>query len=285
MNRYEQLKRGESKIAVLGLNTEGLRYSLELAKRFPTYIFDRSLPANLSLDQFLSLRGIELNTDYKSFQLAPSGGELRAAGVFYLNGLSYSKMDWESIRDTARIIGQNLSVGDWVILGPHIDPDLAEVLLLELFEKNSGLRIGNGFEVAFHPAVVGSLNFENLGNEMKLSHNLIISQVEKILNFRKKNDYDTNQINYQHLDQELLRIKSKVQSLWIPMLNGMTKETFTEFVDLSIHKGFLDAYSHLRLSTESKVNWKRFFEMVLRAGIKSEFAKIIKSDYDLKLAV
>jgi len=285
MNRYEQLKRGESKIAVLGLNTEGLRYSLEFAKRFPTYIFDRSLPANLSLDQFLSLRGIELKTDYKSFQLAPSGGELRAAGVFYLNGLSYSKMDWESIKDTARIIGQNLSVGDWVILGPHIDPDLAEVVLLELFEKNSGLRIGNGFEVAFHPAVVGSLNFENLGNEMKLSHNLIISQVEKILNFRKKNDYDTNQINYQHLDQELLRIKSKVQSLWIPMLNGMTKETFKEFVDLSIHKGFLDAYSHLRLSTESKVNWKRFFEMVLRAGIKSEFAKIIKSDYDLKLAV
>lgn len=282
MNRYEELKRKETHIAVLGLNTEGLRYAVEFSSRFSTMIQDEVISSNISLDQFLSSRNLNISQDKHKLVLANHPGDLRAAGVFYLNGLSSSIMDWGSVKNAAKLIGQSLNVGDWVIFGPHIDPDLAEVVLLEILQKNSGLRLGNGFEIAFHPAIVGKHNFENMGNEMKMSHNLIVSQVEQILNLKKKEEFDTNQITYQNHDNEVKRIKGKIKELWIPMLNDMTRETFMEFVELSINQRFLDAYSHLRLSTETHVNWRRFFDLVLQFGIKSELEGVLKDRFIAK---
>jgi hypothetical protein len=276
MNRYAELKRKETHIAVLGLNTEGIRYALDFSSRFSTMIHDKVVPSTINLNEFLESRGLEVNLDKHKLILANQAGDLRAAGIFYLNGLSNSMLDWGSVKDAASLIGKSLNAGDWVIFGPHIDPDLAEVVLLEVIQKNSGLRLGNGFEIAFHPAVIGQHNFDRMGNEMKMSHNLIVNQVEEILNIKKVNEFDSNQINYQNLDNELKRIKGKIQELWIPMLNDMTRETFQEFVELSINKKFLDAYTHLRLSTETHVNWKRFFDLVLQFGIKSELEGVLE---------
>lgn len=275
MNRYKELKCKETQIAVLGLNTEGLSYALDLSSRFSTMIHDQSISYNLDLNTFLSSKDLSVDLDKHKLILANQNGDLRAAGVYYLNGLSSSVMDWASIKASASLIGKSLNNGDWVIFGPHIDPDLAEVVLLECFQKNSGLRLGKGFEIAFHPAAVSQHNFENIGNEMKMSHNLIVNQVEGILNIKKNQEFGSNQINYQNLDNELNRIKGKVNELWIPMLNDMTSETFSEFVELSINKKFLDAYSHLRLSTETHVNWKRFFDFVLHFGIKQDLEDIL----------
>ncbi len=283
MNRYNELELKETRIAVLGLNTEGLRYGLDFAGRFHTVLYDEVLPQDLRLEDFLLGRGIESGIDQNLVQLGHSESDLRSAGVFYLNGLSSSVMDWESIKRTATIIGKSISVGDWIILGPHIDPDLAEVVLLDIIERRSGLKLGVGFEMAFHPNAVGSHNFANMGNEMKMSHNLIIDHVERILSIRRGGrDFGSSQLNYKNLEAELLGIRDKVRELWIPMLNGMTRETFQEFFDLSVNNGFLDVYSHLRLSTESKVNWRRFFGLVLQFGVRKELEDLIIMDQHLK---
>lgn len=283
MNRYQELSKKQTKIAVLGLNSEGLRYAFDFAKRFDTILHDTVVAENTSITDFLISRNLESKKDnFPNLAMAQNASDLRAAGVYYLNGLSGSIMDWDSIKASAALIGKSLNVGDWVIFGPHIDADLAEVVLLELLEKNSGLRLGQGFEIAFHPSVIESHNFDNMGNEMKMSHNLIVNEVERILNLKRKDEFGTNLINYQNMDSELNRIKNKVRELWIPMLNDMSRETFGEFVELSMHKGFLDAYSHLRLSTETHVNWRRFFNLVLRFGVKKELEEVILFQNNLK---
>jgi len=283
MNRYQELSKKQTKIAVLGLNSEGLRYALDFAKRFETILYDTVVPENTSIDDFLISRNLDGHGHKVSnLEMAQNASDLRAAGVYYLNGLSGSIMDWDSIKASASLIGKSLNVGDWVVFGPHIDADLAEVVLLELLEKNSGLKMGQGFEIAFHPSVINTHNFDNMGNEMKMSHNLIVNEVERILNLKPKDQFGTNLINYQNMDSEMNRIKNKVRELWIPMLNDMTRETFCEFMELSINKGFLDAYSHLRLSTETHVNWRRFFNMVLRFGVKKELEEVILFQNNLK---
>tara|TARA_Y100000588_G_C14140828_1_gene875989 strand:+ start:337 stop:1191 length:855 start_codon:yes stop_codon:yes gene_type:complete len=284
MNRYEQLKRQETHIAVLGLNVEGIRYALSFSKRFKTLIYDQVIPEGVRLQDFLIARSLDINPEEHKIELANHSGDLRAAGVFYLNGLSTSIMDWASIKDSATEIARSLNVGDWVVFGPHIDPDLAEVVLVEILERNSGLKLGSGFEIAFHPLVLDQHNFSNMSNEMKMSHNLIVDEVERILDLKKKNEFGSNQINYQNQESELKRIQDKIKELWIPMLNDMTRETFMEFMQLSMHNGFLDAYGHLRLSTETRVNWRRFFKLVLQFGIKAELRGLLRQQQD-RLAV
>ncbi|MCR9153858.1 MAG: hypothetical protein NXI09_07095 [Bacteroidetes bacterium] len=275
MNRYQELNRKETKIAVLGLNTEGIRYALDFAQRFKTTVYDETTSTASNIQDLLLSKDLDLDLSNFEIDLAHNESDLRAAGVFYLNGLSTSVMDWESIKRSASKIGKSLSVGDWVILGPHIDADLAEVVLLEIIQKSSGLKLGSGFEMCFHPSAVDMNNFNNMGNDLKMSHNLIVSEVEKILSRKRKNEGGASYISYQNLDAELTEIKNKIRQLWIPMLNNMTRETFGEFVNLSMNSGFLDAYSHLRLSNESKVNWRRFFKLVLRFGIKEELEEVL----------
>lgn len=275
MNRLQDLKKKNSKIAVIGLNTEGMRYAMDFASRFDTLVFDEQLDAGWTADDILLNQDWSKKKIKNEFILGHSENDLLSAGVYYLNGLSSSLMDWDSIKRGATLIGKCLSPGDWIVLGPHIDPDLAEVVLLEIIERNSGLKMGEGFELAFHPLVITEHNFTNMSNEMKMSHNLIVGQVEQIFNLRQQGQFQTSQINYQNLETEMTRIRNKVKELWIPMLNDMTSETFQEFVDLSINNGFLDVYGHLRLSNESHVNWRRFFQMVQQFGIKQELQDLL----------
>lgn len=275
MNRLQDLKKKTSKIAVLGLNTEGMRYAMDFASRFDTIVYDEQLSIDWTADDLLINFDISKKKIKNEFVLGHSESDLRSAGVFYLNGLSTSLMDWDSIKRGAAVVGKCLTPGDWIVLGPHIDPDLAEVVLLEIIERNSGLKLGEGFEMAFHPLVVSEHNFTNTCNEMKMSHNLVVEQVEQIFNLRRFGQKESSQINYQNLESEMTRIRKKVKELWIPMLNDMTRETFMEFVDLSMNNGFLDVYGHLRLSNESHVNWRRFFHLVSQGEIKAEHQQVL----------
>jgi len=112
-----------------------------------------------------------------------------------------------------------------------------------------------------------------LGNEMKMSHNLIINQVEEILDQKHKDKFTSNQINYLDEEKELSRIHSKIKELWVPMLNEMDSTTFNDFVEQT-NKGFLNVYSHLRFSNEIKVNYYRFFKIAKKYGLKHSVAKL-----------
>jgi UDP-N-acetyl-D-galactosamine dehydrogenase len=279
MNRYKELIEKQTKIAVIGLNKDGIKQALNLSQRHQTLIFDEVIPEDSSKTEFLFSRGLQGNkSSFTTIELATTSSDLRGAGVFYLNGLSNSIMDWASIKRAAVRIAQSLTFGDWIVLGPHIDPDLTEVVVLEIIERNSGLKLGHGFEIAFHPSKMAQHNFTNTSNELKMSHNLIVKHVEEIFNFRLKNEFGTNQISYQNIDAELVKIESHIKTLWIPMLNDMTRETFLEFIQLSMNTGFLDAYGHLKLSTESHVNWRRFFRLVLKFDLKEELTAELLMD-------
>lgn len=269
MNRYQELLQFDTKLAVLGINENSLKLALQTAEHFPVMVMDSISLNPQTLDTFLSRKGLYL-TDLKdkSLELGQSSADLRSAGIYYLNGITSKVMDWASIKTTAALIGKSLNVGDWVVFGAHIDPDMAEVVLVDILESTSGLQLGAGLEIAFDPNCLAQVNFDNMSNEMKLSHNLIISEVEKIFNTKVGGEFGSNQIQYRDSKIEINQIKAKIVELWVPMLNEMTPGTFREFVELSIKKSFLDAYSHLKLSTESKVNWRRFFEIATGSGLE-----------------
>lgn len=277
MNRLEDLKNRRCKVAVLGMNQNGLKVALSISKRFPVQISDKNINPSSSVEGFLMSRGMSqdsISHKYSNISFVKSPADLRSAGVYYLNGLSTSLVDWTEIKAITAQVGSALKPGDWVIFGEDIDPDLAEVILLDILESKSGLSLGQGFELAFSPNLLSHRNFANLGNEMKMSHNLIINQVEEILDQKHKDEFTSNQINYLDEEKELNRIHSKIKELWVPMLNEMDSTTYDDFVEHTVNKGFLDVYSHLRFSNEIKVNYYRFFKIAKNFGLKHSVAKL-----------
>lgn len=277
MNRLEDLKNNRSSVAVVGINQNGLRVALSIAKKYPVQLADQHINHKLTVEDFLLSRGVASNSrvnENKNISLAKDTSDLRSNGIFYLNGLSTSLVDWTEIKSSAAKIGSAIKPGDWIIFGEDIDPDLAEVVLLDIIEAKSGLSLGQGFELAFSPKLLKHRNFANLGNEMKMSHNLIINMVEEILGQKHKDEFSSNQINYLDEEKELNRIHSKIEELWVPMLNEMDSTTFNDFVEHTVDKGFLDIYSHLRFSNEIKVNYYRFFKIAQKLGLKHKVERL-----------
>jgi hypothetical protein len=277
MNRLDDLKKSQTSVAVLGMNRNGLHVALSIAKNFPTLISDSTINPQSKVEDFLMSRGLSLDSkviESANIGLSKSNSDLRSAGVYYLNGLSTSLVDWAEIKATTARVAESLSPGDWVIFGEDIDPDLAEVILVDILESKSGLTLGEGFEVSFSPKLLAHRNFANLGNDMKMSHNLIISQVESILGHQNKDEFESNQINYLDEEKEMSRIQSKIKELWVPMLNEMDSTTFIDFVEHTVHKNFLDVYSHLRFSNEIKVNYYRFFKIAKDLGLKHSLGQL-----------
>jgi len=277
MNRLEDLKNRNCEVAVVGINQNGLRAALAISKSFPVQLTDKNINPNSTVEGFLESRGVSMEliaSKLPNIRIVKSAADLHSAGVYYLNGLSTSLVDWTEIKSITAQVGSALKPGDWVIFGEDIDPDLAEVILLDILEAKSGLSLGQGFEIAFSRKLLGHRNFANLGNEMKMSHNLIINQVEEILDQKHKDEFMSNQINYLDEEKELSRIQSKIKELWIPMLNEMDSTTFDDFVEHTVNKGFLDVYSHLRFSNELKVNYYRFFKIAKYFGLKHSVAQL-----------
>lgn len=258
-------------MAVLGLNQKGVKAALLISENFPVQLVDKKINPKALVADFIESRGFTQDSNaaaISNMKIARTSQDLRSAGVFYLNGLSTSRVDWSEIKALTAHVGSAIKPGDWVVFGEDIDPDLAEVDLLDILENKSGLKIGEGFEIAFSPKLLSHRNFDNLGNGMKMSHNLIINQVEEILGDKYQDEFKSNQINYLDEEKELNRIHSKIKKLWVPMLNEMDSTTFKDFVEHTVYKSFLDVYSHLRLSNETKVDYFRFFKIANSLGLK-----------------
>jgi hypothetical protein len=279
MNRLDDLRKNRTSVAVLGINQNGLEIALSIAKNFPVIISDTNINPEVKVQDFLLSRGLSVDskiTEKGNISLSESKTDLSSAGVFYLNGLSTSLVDWTEIKATTGRAAASLSAGDWVIFGEDIDPDLAEVILVDILESKSGLTLGAGFEVSFSPKILAHRNFANLGNDMKMSHNLIISHVETILGHENQDEFKSNQINYLNEIKEVSRIHSRIKDQWVPMLKEMDSNTFSDFVEQTVHKSFRDVYSHFRFSNEIKVNYYRFFKIAKRKGLKHSLSQFSK---------
>lgn len=264
MNQLEKLRSKTAKVAVLGLNSEGLKYINLGCNKFDTLAFDHN--ATLSTSVVAMLAKMVAKRD--NLHITTDSAELRACGVFILNGVSGPNIDWNEVKTYARVLASNMPVGSWIVFGAHIEPDLAEVVLIPLIEQISGLKLGSGFEVSFMPDKVKDYNLSNLGNQIKMSHNLIVDSVNKVLCGTKSSL--AHRISYQSYAQELRWLEDRIKNSWVPMLNRMSAETFSEFLDQTVNDSFLDIYEHLKLSNERTVDYVRFLELALKNGLKHE---------------
>jgi hypothetical protein len=152
---------------------------------------------------------------------------------------------------------------------------VVEVLAVNILEKYSGFRLSESFHIAFAPPFVDDHPWDKLSNELKMSHNLIINALEPLFKDRgKAKDF---RLSYRSESMELQNIEEQVKKTWVPALNQMTSETFSEFVRAAYYEEFLEPYNNLRLASEWQVDINRFFNFALRNGLNTSAIEILES--------
>ena len=247
-------------MTVIGLNQKSHNLAKELGYKYKVLAYDPHLEKNFNIS------------------FSPEGGKgkagedelssmLKNSVIFYLCGSSTFITNWEQVRENALLVGEYLKEGDWVIFGNDIDPDMAEIALIPILEQRSKLAVGEGFDIAFHPESVKSNNFGNLSHQIKFSHNLIIDKVSLLLSV-DKDEFKSFQLSFIDEDYQLKGIKEVIRESWVPLMNGMDSGFFENFCEACINHRFLDKYPELKLSTEWRVDYKRFFKLALDYGLK-----------------
>lgn len=176
MNQYENLEAGLSNIALFGLNPKSWDTTLNLARSYEVLVAD-----------FLATKNERAPNEMKLLQqgnlrLCQTESELNQTGVYYVDGFHLSNNDWSQLRSASKLIGKTLRVGDWIVFGPKSNPDLMETVILDRVMELSGLRLGIDFQVSFCQKLMDTAHFQNSSDYLRLSHNLIVEEVNKIFN-------------------------------------------------------------------------------------------------------
>ncbi|GFK92388.1 UDP-N-acetyl-D-glucosamine 6-dehydrogenase [Fundidesulfovibrio magnetotacticus] len=154
---FEQLKSGESRIAVVGLGYVGLPLAVALAGHFKVTGFD------------ISPRRVERLKSGVDDTGEVSAASLASADVLYshdpecLKGCgvvivavptpidSHRRPDLAPVRGASITVGRQLSPGSVVVFESTVYPGLTEEICVPLLEENSGLACGRDFFVGYSP--------------------------------------------------------------------------------------------------------------------------------------
>lgn len=277
MNQVEKILQSKANLAVVGLNEESFQLAAAWSQKVSVKLYDNRWGSQSNAQLVVNEIYAPVSASVSQAKILKSPEEWQDCGLFYFSGLSSFSSDWEDLKLSVITVAQHMPEHSWIVFGPDIDADLVEVVLVELIERHSSYRLSEGFHVAFSPHAIQKRNLENLGNEIKMSHNLIINALDPLFSNYTKGQSESNQISYQREDRELRMLEEQVKKVWVPALNQMNSETFSELVRASYQSDFLEPYKYLRLSTEWRVNVDRFFNFALRNGLKSYFQAIIEA--------
>lgn len=260
IDRLMELENGNTVLSIIGLTKESHNLAKTLGNKYQVFAIDPHLEKDFNLS-------FSPDKNKSDFENKSVDEVLNASGVFYISGSSTFVTNWEQIRENALKIGPFLKKGDWVIFGDDVEPNMAEIVLIPLLEKCSYLRVGEGFDIAFHPKVLDKFRFSNTGYQVKFSHNLIVDKVSLLLDIQK-DEFKSFNLNFVDEDYQITQIKEVIKDTWLPVLNGMDNTLFKNFIEACEKQRFLDKYPELKLSNEWRVNYKRFFKFAKELGLK-----------------
>lgn len=154
---YEALKRGQEKLAVVGLGYVGMPLAIEFAKKFSVIGFDTSAakiaryqagedPTNEVGDAAIRETTMLFTSDETELQKAKAF-IVAVPTPTYENKLP----DLRCIESATELIGRNLQRGSIVSYESTVYPGVTEDLCVPILEKQSGLKCGVDFKIGYSP--------------------------------------------------------------------------------------------------------------------------------------
>ncbi|MBI2146652.1 nucleotide sugar dehydrogenase [Candidatus Woesearchaeota archaeon] len=144
-------------ICVVGLGYVGLPLAAALSNNFLVIGFDVNTSRIKELQQGKDSSGeFSSGSSHKDTLMYTSDPiKIRAAHVVIVCVPTpiddQNKPDLQYVESASVIVGQNLSPGTVVVYESTVYPGVTEEICIPLLEKNSGLRLGEGFKVGYSP--------------------------------------------------------------------------------------------------------------------------------------
>lgn len=154
---YDRLINGEEKLALIGLGYVGMPIAVEFAKHIKVIGFNHNEnriqqyksgidPTNEVGDEAIKNTTVDFTSDETRLHEAKF---LIVAVPTPVN--SDHTPDLYPVENASRIVGRNLSKGSIVCYESTVYPGVTEDVCIPILEKESGLRCGEDFKVAYSP--------------------------------------------------------------------------------------------------------------------------------------
>ncbi len=154
---FESLLNKKEKIAVAGLGYVGLPLTVHLSRHFSVVGFDvnpdRIAELQTGHDSTLEVTDSDLQSAVVSFTSDPEAlSSCRLIIVAVPTPIDNARIpDLAPVRSAAAIVGRHLSQGSCVVFESTVYPGVTEEVCVPILEKESGLKLGEGFSVGYSP--------------------------------------------------------------------------------------------------------------------------------------
>lgn len=157
MNLYEKIVKGEEKISLVGLGYVGMPIAVAFAKKVKVVGFDLNEkkinlyksgvdPTNEVGDEAIKASTVDFTSDPTKLKEA----KFHIVAVPTPVNDDHSP-DLRPVEGASRILGQNLTKGSVVVFESTVYPGVTEDVCLPILEKESGLKCGEDFKIAYSP--------------------------------------------------------------------------------------------------------------------------------------
>ena len=154
---YEQLIRGEEKLALVGLGYVGMPIAVEFAKHVKVIGFNHNErriqqyksgidPTNEVGNEAIAKTTVEFTSDEK--KLAEARFIIVAVPTPVKDD---NNPDLEPVENASRIVGRNMVPGTIVVYESTVYPGVTENICIPILEKESGMKCGEDFKVGYSP--------------------------------------------------------------------------------------------------------------------------------------
>ena len=154
---YEQLIRGEEKLALVGLGYVGMPIAVEFAKHVKVIGFNHNErriqqyksgidPTNEVGNEAIAKTTVEFTSDEK--KLAEARFIIVAVPTPVKDD---NNPDLEPVENASRIVGRNMLPGTIVVYESTVYPGVTENICIPILEKESGMKCGEDFKVGYSP--------------------------------------------------------------------------------------------------------------------------------------
>ena len=154
---YEQLIRGEEKLALVGLGYVGMPIAVEFAKHVKVIGFNHN---EYRIQQYKS--GIDPTNEVGNEAIAKTtvdftSDEKRLAEARFIIVAVPTPVkddnnpDLEPVENASRIVGRNMVPGTIIVYESTVYPGVTEDICIPILEKESGMKSGIDFKVGYSP--------------------------------------------------------------------------------------------------------------------------------------
>ena len=153
----EQLKKGKSKIAIIGMGYVGLPLALEFGKDLEVIGFDIDKPLITMLNQGKDPKGETPDEDFNNRHITFTNDESLLVNVsVYIVAVptpitKLKSPDLRPLRSASSVIGRHLTKGNTVIYESTVYPGCTEEDCIPIIERESGLKHRADFNVGYSP--------------------------------------------------------------------------------------------------------------------------------------